>query len=200
MENNDHTPDLQEMRSRLDLLERRIKDENMVNEKLLRHIMGSKAADMGKRMRQMTVLAVLAIPYTVWAFHQIGCSLPFLLVTWLFLLAAIVYDLYSYRLLRATDFAAGNLLDASRHMVRMKRLYARWLYFAIPFICVWVVWLAVEAYRNFADAPGFLNSLYAGFGCGAAIGGLFGYMYYRKTQRTIAEILKGIQEITGTAS
>lgn len=200
MENNDRTSDLQEMRARLDLLERRIKDENIVNEKLLRHIMSDKAEGISTRIRLGQAFVALGIPYTAWVFHHIGFSLPLTLVTCLFLLSAFVYDHYTCRLLRTTDFAAGNLMDASRHMIRVKRLYARWLYFSIPFVCVWLAWLSLEAFRKFSDMPEYLTGLYVGVGCGLAIGGCIGFMLYRKTLRTVSEILRSIREITGAAS
>lgn len=200
MENKDHTPDLQRMRDKLELLERRIKNENIVNEKLMRHIMRDKAAGIGNRVRALMAVIVLAIPYTAWAFHHIGFSTLFMEVTCLFLLAAVAYGLYTYRLLRAADFTTGDLMDASRRMLRMKRLRARWLRFSIPFCLAWLAWMGTEAYRITGGNLEYLAGFYAGAGCGGVIGGCIGFMHYRKTQRTISEILDNIREVTGTAS
>lgn len=187
------------MRERLNLLERRLEKESIVSERMLRRAMDNKAAGLRRRTRMLMVIILLTIPYTTWTFTRIGLSPLITAVTCLFLLAAFFFDRHTYRLLRQADFVTGNLIQASRNVLRVKRICARWQRFAIPFVAVWFIWIAAEGYQNAADNRELLIGLYSSMGCGGLLGGLLGFRLYKKTQRAISDILGNIREITGTA-
>ena len=141
--------------------------------------------------------ALFAIPYCAWVFNHIGLSVWFCVVTCLFLLIAILYNFYSHYGLQTKDLLQGDLLMASQKVMRMKRLYLKWLRFGIPFICFWLSWFFTEVlYKLKGEGSDFLIAFLVGSVIGANNGVFLGFKQYRKTIRNADDLLQQIQELT----
>lgn len=185
----------QDLRSRLAILESKLQKETIVNDRLMRRVMSDKVSGWQRDTRVLMVVAVLAIPYTFWVFHWLGLSLWFIVVTCLFLVAAIAYDACNSRVLLPKHFFSDDLLDVQRRVLCVKRNYSRWLCFSIPFLLVWLTWLCYEVNAVYGENVTYLRGIYTGMFVGGCLGGLCGWSYYRKTQRTIRELSAGIAEL-----
>lgn len=185
----------QEMRGRLEILERKLQKESIVNDRLMRRVMSDKVSGWQRDTRVLRFVAVLMIPYTAWFFHWLGFSLWLTVVTCLFFVVYIAYDTCNARVLLPKHFFSDDLLDVQRRLLCAKRNYSRWLHFAIPFLLVWLIWLCYEVNVVFGGNSVYQRSIYIGMLVGGCIGGLCGWSYYRKTQRIIRELSAGIAEL-----
>lgn len=183
----------EEMREQLQLLHHKIDGQEIVDERHIRRAVGMRVRSINRQAAVMLFMSLFAIPYSAWALRFIGLSWPFAVVTMAFLAVALFYTAWSHRKVRSSQLATEPLREVARRVARMKRRYARWLYFSIPFLVGWVSWFACEIMGN-TDIP---YSERIGVMTGAAIGGLtgivLGFMAYRRTQRLAREILEQIQ-------
>ena len=86
----------------------------------------------------------------------------------------------------------GNLIEVSRKMVRMRRMYATWLKFSIPFITVWFAWFMYEIlHKNTTDGI----PMVIGGVVGGIIGAFIGIRVYRRTRQRSLDVIMQIKEL-----
>ena len=189
--------DFEEMRQQLNLLNKKLNKQSIINEKLIRRSMREKIQVIGRDAYLQCVVAIVATPLCVSIYWTQGMSLPFCIVTALFLIGAVIYTYWMHKGLRSNDLLTGELIQASQRIHRYKLLEARWLRFSIPFIIVWLGWMSVEIYLMSSTTE------YIGYLCGGLfgllLGGLWGTHFYRRSQRISSEVLQQIEELTKEA-
>lgn len=191
--------EFEEMKAQLALLKRKLEKETIVNERLIRRAMSNKVSGLNRRITICIVIGLVCIPYCTHVFHdKVHTSWIFTAITILYLLACIGTDLYMMRMLRSRDVLTNNLTDVSRQIIRTKKLYLKWLsHVGIPFLCVWLPWLFYEITQTSQNGE-FMIGMLVGCATGAVIGGMVGYVVYRRNMRTYDELLKEIEEMTET--
>ena len=193
MENINNT-ELEQMKEQMNLLKEKIEKEKIVNQQLLRVAMKEKVSSLNRDAIIFVILGIVAIPYCTWVFISIlNMSWWFIGVTDLFFLAAIVYTYFSHKDIKAKELMDGNLIEVSKKIMRMRRMYANWLKFSIPFVIVWFVWFLFEVLGNNVDEG-------TPFAIGGTVGGIIGgfigtKMYYRTRNKTL-DVIQQIKELT----
>ena len=189
--------DFEEMRQQLNLLNEKLNKQSIINEKLIRRTMRDKIQVLGRDALVQCAAAIIATPLCISMFKIQGMSLPFCIVTALFLIGAVIYTYWIHKGLKSKDLLTGDLIQASQRIHRYKQLKVRWLRFSIPFIIVWLGWMFAEVYRMSSETE------YIGFLCGGMfgmlLGGLWGTHFYRRDQRISSEVLQQIEELTKEA-
>lgn len=189
--------DFEEMRQQLNLLNEKLNKQSIINEKLIRRSMREKIQVIGRDALLQCAVAIVAIPLCISMFWTQGMSLPFCIVTALFLIGAVIYTYWMHKGLKSNDLLTGELIQASQRIHRYKLLKARWLRFSIPFAIVWLGWMFAEVYLMSSETEyiGFLfGSMF-----GILVGGLWGTHFYRRDQRISNEVLQQIEELTKEA-
>lgn len=190
--------ELDAMKAQLEILNRKLQNEKIVNDKLIRRAMTGKVSTLNRQQLVMTIINVAIIPYWLYVFaHIVSVSWAFNAFTILFLLTALVYNIYYQRIgLKEREVMTESPIEVSRHTVRMKQLYYKWLCrVGIPFLCVWIPWFFFEVWCNVGDIE-YMLGLMIGALVGAIIGGVLGWKYYRNTMKTYNEILQQIDELS----
>lgn len=189
-----YSDELAQMRNQLGLLHQKLDDQAIVNDRLVRSIVQGKVKTINRSAALIVAIALISIPYCLWVFlHLLHTSVAFAVVTILFLLIAVVYDRFTFRGFSTEDMARLPLAEIARRTVRMKRLYARWLCFSLPFLAVWTLWLAYELLVLVQVSADERKGLLIGGAIGWILGGTFGFMTYRKNQRLAREILEQVE-------
>lgn len=195
-ENNVNQQEVELMRKQLAVLKKKVSDQQLVNEKFLRQIMRDKVKKINNDGIWVNILALVAIIYCTWVFSRlIFISTSFIVVTDAFLLMAIGYRVWAHRGIKAQNLLDGDLVQTRLKVARMKSLNARWLWFGIPFLIVWISWFCYEVINSNSQS---VNSKYLIIGglCGGVVGAILGFRLYRKNQRQALEVIEKIAEFT----
>lgn len=195
MMNNIHSDELDKMREQFQLLHAKLEEQSIVNDSLVRKIVNSKVESINKSAWAISVMALVGIPYCLWVFlYLLHTSMAFALVTVLFLAVAVGYNYFTYKGFKTSQIVSLPLAEIARRTIRMKRRYARWLCFSLPFLAVWILWFSYEVLNLIHVSADERNGLLIGGGVGLILGGLLGLIAYRKNQRLAREILEQVEE------
>lgn len=188
--------ELEEMRAQLAILNKKLKKEAIVNERLMRSSMKDKAWTLRRKAIVESIITVIGIPYFIWVMpNLLGLSTEFCIFTCFFMILALGYNYYIHSHFRPDEFIHGDLLKAKKDTLMVKKLYANWLKFVgIPFIVVFLCWFANEVSGRLQGEE--LKNVLGGMGIGIILGGIIGIYQYTKTQRTVDDILRQIEELS----
>ena len=197
MQNNDF--ELEEMRQQLATLKNKLNQQEIVNDRLIRRSMNKNVVGINRTYLWLSVLCVLMIPYSYWAFVVLsGFSIAFWIGTCVFMLVCFFYTLWNGKDLRDNRLLQEDLLEARRKIATAKKRDSQWLFYGIPTVLLWLAWFVYEAYQKSGseDVTGFFYG-----GCaGGIIGAIVGLKVHFRTQRQYQEIIEQIEDFTGGMS
>ena len=192
MNNNEF--ELEDMRQQLNTLKKKLDQQEIVNDRIIRHSMEKTANKINRRYYAIMALCVLMIPYSYWAFVKLsGFSIPFWIFTCVVMLVCLGGTYYNSRNLDL-DMMTNSLVDVRRYMARAKKFDANWLFLGIPMIIVFLGWFIYESYQLHPGA--FADSIFWGGCIGGIIGAICGFALHFKTQRQYQEIIDQIEDVT----
>ena len=188
--------EFEEMKAQLALLNKKLEQETIVNERLIRRSMKEKASSLRRKAIIESVVSLIMIPYFIWVMPQlIGLSTGFCMFVCFMLALAIGYNYYIHSHFRPDEFVYGDLVKAKKNTLMLKKFYANWLKFiGIPFIIVFLGWFAFEIKQHFQGDE--LQSILGGMAIGLVLGVIIGTYRYLKTQHMADDILTQIEELS----
>ena len=188
--------EFEEMKAQLVLLNKKLEQETIVNERLIRRSMKEKASSLRRKAIIESVVSLIMIPYFIWVMPQlIGLSTGFCMFVCFMLALALGYNYYIHSHFRPDEFVYGDLIKAKKDTLMLKKFYANWLKFiGIPFIIVFLGWFAFEIKQHFQGEE--LQSILGGMAIGLVLGVIIGTYRYLKTQRMADDILTQIEELS----
>jgi hypothetical protein len=181
--------ELEQMRGQLSLLKNKLDKEQIVNDRLMQEAVKTKVSSINRIVWVKYIVAIIEIPLCTWVFYWLRTSLPFIIVSDLFFIAAIVYTYIAHSGVNSCNVTTDNFLELSKKILRLKRMTARWFKFGLSFLGVWGVWFLLEVYIRM-DFRIIAYSFFAGLVTGLVIG----LSQYRKQQRMISELIKQIED------
>jgi hypothetical protein len=187
--------ELEAMREQMNTLKKKLDQQEIVNDRFIRHSMKKTAGNISRRYCAIMVLCLLMVPYSYWAFVMLsGYSIPFWIFTCIVMLTSLGATYYNNRNLSDTNLMTNNLVDVRRRMARAKKFDADWLFIGIPLVIVFLGWFMYETYQLNEDA--LRNGLFWGGCIGGVLGAIGGFSLHFKTQRQYQEIIDQIEDIT----
>lgn len=188
--------EFEEMKAQLALLNKKLEQETIVNERLIRRSMKEKASSLRRKAIVESIISAIMIPYFIWVMPElIGLSTGFCVFVCFMLALALGYNYYIHSHFRPDEFVYGNLVKAKKNTLMLKKFYANWLKFiGIPFIIVFLGWFAFEIKQHFQGEE--LQSVLGGMVIGLVLGVIIGTYRYLKTQRMADDILDQIEELS----
>ncbi len=186
--------DLDMMRQQMTVLKKKLEREEIVNDRLMRKSMRKNVSSINIRNLVLCILSLLLIPYCYWIFVMVcDFSIHFWIFTALFNIACVVYTIYNTKDIINPNLMENNLVDVRRMVIRAKKLNSRWLFVGIPFIVIWLSWLAYEIYQSGGKEA--LETFMYPCLFGLVLGGVLGIRVFIKTQRQYQEIIDQIEEL-----
>ncbi len=187
--------ELENMRQQMTTLKNKLNQQEIVNDRLIRHSMKNTASNINRTYFWLIFLSVLMVPYGYWAFVVLShFSIAFWIGTSLFMLVCGGATFYNKRNLSDTKLMTNSLVDVCRHMARAKKFDADWLFFGIPGIILWLAWFFYEVYKQNNDL---ISHPMFWAGCvGGTIGAIIGFSIHFKTQKQYQEIIDQIEDLT----
>lgn len=185
--------ELEQMRSEMSNLKSMLKEQEIINEKLMRRAMSKSYNKERNYIRRCIAMALIAIPLYLILLPKLGMPLWFSIVTIIFFLAAVAASVFSLRRYASEDLLTGNLLTVAEKIIKYKRFGNNWLKFSIPFLVLWVIgffhYLSGNACSDFTHGV-----IYGGI-VGLAVGLTLGIINYRQSMKRLNGILKQIDEM-----
>ena len=186
--------ELEDMRQQMTMLKKKLNEQEIVNDRLIRHSMKRTAGNINRRYIITMVIGLLMVPYTYWVFIKLsGFSVAFWIFTCIFMMICVGATYYNRRNLSDANMMTNNLIDVRRRMARAKKFDANWLYFGVPGVIIFIGWFMYDAYiqRGYDG-----NGLFWGGVVGGIIGAICGIKIHLKTQRQYQEIIDQIEDLT----
>ena len=193
---NIDSQELEQMRSQVDILKRKLEKQAIISDTHIRNSMKSKQYEMTKIIACTIFIGALSLPYCIWIFYKFGFSLLFIVATGLMLAVCLGITIKQRFSLKSLDFTKDNLVDVATKLNKVKTHYHEWIKIALPMILLWTSWLVCEGITRMEPSPiqmGFLT----GIGVGVILGGIVGYRINRKIVSKSTEILEHIKELQG---
>lgn len=193
---NIYSQELEQMRSQVDILKRKLEKQAIISDTHIRNSMKSKQSEMTKIIACTIFIGALSLPYCIWIFYKFGLSLLFIVATGLMLAVCLGITIKQRFSLKSFDFTQDNLVDVATKLNKVKTHYHEWIKIALPMILLWTSWLVYEGITRMEPSPiqmGFLT----GIGVGVILGGIVGYRINRKIVSKSTEILEHIKELQG---
>ena len=186
--------DLENMREQMNTLKKKLDQQEIVNDRMIRHSMRNTANNIKHRYYFIMGLTLLMIPYTyvVFILNQ-GLSFTFWIATSILMLLCAGATYYNSLNVTNTNMMSKNLIEVGHKIARAKKFDANWLFFGIPAVIGWLAWLTWELYQQDSEAARYM--IY-GTVCGAVLGSILGFRLHFKTQQQYQEIIDQIEEIT----
>ena len=192
-ENNMNETQFEDMRQQLDTLKKKLGEQEIVNDHIIRHSMRNTANDIKRRYYAIMALTLLMIPYTYMVFilNQ-GLSMAFWIATSILMLLCAGATYYNSLNVSNSNMMSNNLVEVGQNMARAKKFDANWLFFGIPAAIAWLGWLTWELYQLDSEAARYM--IY-GTICGAVLGVILGFKMHSNTQHQYQEIIDQIEDL-----
>lgn len=189
----DNSFELQQLKEQFNILNRSLNNQQIINERLIRASIESKVRNINSDRRKIMAIAILGIIAIIADHYLVNWSWLFTAVTIVFLLVAVLYNIYFRLGINNADALNADLIDMRLRTLRFKKMQSRWLWFSIPFLVVWLTWLLYETLNMVYDPiPTII-----GAAIGLVLGLAFGIKQYQRTQRQAKEIISDIENLKG---
>lgn len=179
---------LEEMREQIALLKGKLERESIVNDKLLRDALKNKMNQFRWNSAMEYLACLFVLTFGNFAFYNLTGSWPFIIVTTIYMIICAAATFYTHSKASKHD-CNGDLLTVAKKMKQIKKEYHQWLYFTIPSIILWMLWLAYLIIENNEFGMGLVMCM----GVGAVIGGIIGLLMRKKVLDTCDEIISQIE-------
>ncbi len=141
--------DFEEMRQQIGLLKSKLDDQRIVNEDIIRHVVQQKMHQVNRIGWGIVAIGLLEIPLVLWVFRSLcGFSWLFCIVTALYVLATVLFQLKLNMAVQRQIRPDADLLAVGQRLVQLKRLNIKQLYLAMPFSVLWTCYFLWEAYQK----------------------------------------------------
>ena len=192
MENNQDFMELDEMRAQISLLNKKLEKESIVNERLLRDAMKSKAKTINANAWVSVGASVFVIIWALFFFPAEGFSWCFTAIT---IIMMLVCDFFTWKHHKNVNSKTmnGDLVTVAKVMKKLRDDYVNWLKYGIIIVIFWFTWLSTEYCIILKDLK--LSILIiVSLLISLAIGGFIGLRMHRSVIHNAEDIIKEIEE------
>lgn len=191
---NDNSLETAQLKESLELLKKKLDQQEIVNQKLIRRAMKHNISQINRNGIFAMVLGSIAVPFCTLTFrYSTGFPWSFCIVTGIFLLICVIATWMIHKDIMKQDFMEQDLVTVSLALAKLKKQYADWLKFAIPCLILWLLWMGWEFVQiyDMKLAIGFIISALIG----GAIGGAIGYSKHRQTVKLAEKTMEQIEDL-----
>ena len=191
---NNENFELEDMREQMSTLKKKLNQQEIVNEHLVRRSMKKEVNTITRRYNIVMVLSVLMVPYFYWVFVKLsGFSMAFWIGSSIFMLICGGATFYNTHKISDPDMMSHSLVKARKKVASAKKFDVDWLKFGIPAVILWFGWFTYEVYLQDNDLA---NGLFWGGCVGGVLGAIVGFKIHFKTQRQYQDIIDQIEDLT----
>lgn len=183
-----------EMRNQIAILKTKLDNQDIINDRMMRNIISSKADNMKRPMIISILCALFVIIVAPVSFKQtLGTSWYFILGTDIMMIYCMVREFLFKRQLNDNTLMSASLLDVAKKMADFKKSYKRYTIFNMCLLLpIWFVWLLAEAFMSLDPTMAKFYTICLVIGL--LIGSIIGLRMYFKIQDNASDIIKQIEE------
>lgn len=197
MEANNNMTELEQMREQMNAFKKRLDEQQIINEQLVRNSMGGKMSWIKNFVwGEIIIIPVFLLLFAPF-YAQLGLSwwlLAFLVVG---LVADVTGDVIINRIPKS-QLLSGDLVETSQRLAKMKKQRTQWFIIGIIFVTIWFVWFIIELINisKSSSQETVTNIMIGGAVVGGIIGVIVACLIFRKMQKTNNQIIEQIDQIT----
>ena len=186
--------EFEDMRQQMNILKEKLQRQDIVNENVMRRIMKRNVTGISRRYTFISILCILMIPYSYWAFVKLsGMSIFFWAATSVFMLLCLGYTIYNGRHLNS-HLVEKDLVKARSEVANAKKLDRDWLKIGIPIAILWLGYLGYEL-SKLGLGDNLIPTIIILVVC-ALLGAAIGLKIHFKNQEEYEEIIDEIDDFT----
>ena len=197
---NINTIELEQMRSQMSLLKDKLDKQEIINERLMRQAMNKRMS----WIKNYILFEIILVPFLLLLFGAMTYALGLSWIVFAYLAVMLIVDVtadYYINHVDKNELLSGNLVEASRKLVRMKKLRAWSFFLSLIAVIVWVVLFLLDLKRVAGSFEhDFMNGFATGGFFGGIVGGIIGiiiaFIIFHKMQRTNDDVIAQIDAIT----
>lgn len=193
MTENDNILELEQMRSQFNSLKSLLKEQTIVNEKMMRNAMKGKYNKVRLDLKFSIFFELIALPLMAVILWQLALPLWFVIVTEAFILSALIASMFSLRRYASDDLMTGNLTSVAMRLIKYKRFGIYWFIYAIPFLIFWLLFFF--DFITEGRESEFTNGVVFGGIVGGVFGATLGTISYVQNLKRMNSILREIKEM-----
>ncbi len=191
---------LELMRQQLESMKRRLDTQNIINDKMLRRVMRSKASWLNNLVTVEIIL--LPLTYIFFAAFSARCGVS-QWYAFIFLILGAIDTTLDFRTVRmpASMLSEATILDLKKYILRQKKERFIQICVLLPLSIIWIIAFVYALTVNFAPGSSdeFASIAIACGITGGSIGGILGVvlviLIYRKIQRTNDSLLTDLSDL-----
>lgn len=192
------TNELQDMREQMALLKETLRQEQIVNDRLLREAMRNKVSSIHRRAWISAACALYVLTFGVWAFLKCGYSWWVIGGTVLIMIYCMIETYRIHRRMAAKRVLTEDLRTVAHGARQLKQDYIDWLWKGITLSIVMVLGFIADiifGHTIFSDSSLAVRIV---FSCillvSCAIGFAIGYAMHRRVLKLCDEIIRQVEE------
>ena len=181
--------ELETLRSQMDLLRKKLEQESIVNEKLMRETMRSRVSTIN---RQGWISIAAAICMVLWfplCFNTL--SKAFIITTIVFMLVDAILTYIMHKQVDERQLMSEDMRTVANKMKTLKKRYQWSTAIELPLVIAWCVWFCYEVIQMTGEPWQFMAGVIA---LGALIGFFIALKMYRKVIDNCDAIIRQIEE------
>ena len=181
--------ELETLRSQMDLLRKKLEQESIVNEKLMRETMRSRVSTIN---RQGWISIAAAICMVLWfplCFNTL--SKAFIITTIVFMLVDAILTYIMHKQVDERQLMSEDMRTVANKMKTLKKRYQWSTVIELPLVLAWCVWFCYEVIQMTGEPWQFMAGVIA---LGALIGFFIALKMYRKVIDNCDAIIRQIEE------
>ena len=186
--------ELEQMREQLSLLREKLKQQEIVNEKVVVQSIKQGVSSINRRGVVHTIMGLFAVPFCSYVLASMGLTDDFVWGTAVMLTICVLATIYAHFGLNVINVSRDNVAQVGLRTLRLRKIYKSWYYFAIPMLMVWGYYLYSELAHLITDEQHLRGILLSAL-IGGAIGGAIGMRMHFKTLREVDEVIDHIHEL-----
>jgi hypothetical protein len=188
---DNNTYELEEMKQQMLLLKKKLEQQKIVNDKMLRSAMKKKLYGLNKKARIIFIIGIFVAIGAPGYFTLVGFTPLFCAATTLMLLFSAFKTFQYHKKLWRLNLSESNLIELAEELTLLRTRYERWYRFAWCMIIPWGALMAYEATKIFGEE---LVWYIGGSAIGLIIGGLAGTRINNNIIRRTDELLEQIKD------
>lgn len=143
MENQTNIPtplsEVDELREQLALFKQRIDQQEIINDRLMRHTMNARISIFTKTSVILDVIGLLAMPLILLALHSIGAPWYLGILILLAVVIELTYNIICHRKIQCLFTEGNDLLTVRRGLLKFKKSERMQMLITVPLLLLWFV-------------------------------------------------------------
>ena len=181
--------ELETLRSQMDILRKKLEQETIVNEKLMRETMKSKISTINRQGWISIGVAIFMILWTPLYFSAL--STAFIITTIVFMTVDAIATWIIHKQINERQLMSEDMRTVANKMKTVKKRYQWSTAIELPLVIAWCVWYTLEIIHK-TTVPWQLMAGAIAFG--ALIGFFIAWKMYRKVIDNCDAIIQQIEE------